>query len=182
MYYNSLTMTASGNPVNLVAIGGLVITALGLLYLVLKDRRKVSVKAEDVASRGLGDFEAVLGVTVVNTGHRPITIIGFSLDFSDKHSLISGVLSVEDSDVYYRIIDRTADSDDINKRIDDGESMRVFFDYNKISQFMTIAGSNVELKAIYAHDAKHGTYKAKVPKYLKRKINKLGDRFGDDSS
>ena len=171
-------MTASGNPVDLVArwmaVGSLSISALSLLYVILKGRRKISVKANDVHYFSAGEvLESVLAVTVVNTGYRPITIAGYSIDFSDGSILGDGEVFYVDSRRRYNAIDHTSGSDDLPKKIEDGDPANAYFEYDQIGEFMVRIGGDIELKAIYAYDAEHGKHKAKVPKDLKKKIDWL---------
>ncbi len=171
-------MTTVENPVDLVArwmaIGSFAISAVGFLYLVLKDRRKISVKAENVDRYyEKKDLKSVLCLTVVNTGHRSIKITGFMFDFSKRNFLISGAIYKGESDGHYLMINSAAESDDLPKLIKDGESVKVFFEYDRIGHFMLSRGPDVELEAIYAFDVEYSRHKAKVPKYLKDKINSL---------
>ena len=180
-------MTVSESSVDVVArvlaVLNFGLSLIGFGYLALKDRRRVKVKAENARQvRGVDDLGSVLSVSVVNTGHRPITITGIGLDFSEGDMLANGAVYTADSDGLHGIIERSADSDSLPTLLEDGGVAQVKFDYNRNGQFMAELDEGAKLDGIYAYDAENEKHKAKVPKYLRDRINKLGESDDGDTS
>lgn len=171
-------MAESGTSVDYLAralaIGGFVLAAISLIYQYLKDRRRVKVKAENArrfeANQDLGTS---LSVVAFNSGHRSISVHGFSLNFDDGSVLGTGAIYVPDSDGHHGRMELTSDSDELGCLIEDGESIQVYFEYQRIIDFMLGLDESVKLDGIFAYDAECDRHKAKVPKYLREKINDL---------
>jgi len=180
-------MTASETSVDvlarILAIGGFTINALGFLYLILQGRRRISVKAYNTHRFHAGeDVGGMLDITIVNTGHRAVTIGGVRFDFSDKNYLISSKVHEDDRDGHYRMINCIYRPIALPKRIEDGESVSLYFDFEHIGNYMIERGSNIDLLNIYVFDIKSKKYKAKVPKGVFKIINRLTNNRDDDSS
>ena len=165
-----------------LAVGGFLINAIGLLFVFWRTRRRVSVRAENSRIFHNGeDLGSRLSVVALNEAYRPISIVGFSIDFSNGGTLSTGVSYVADSDGLIGLIERTGDSDVLPAPLNDGEFATVYFDYDRIGGFLSKLDDDVVFKDIYAYDAANRKHKAKVPKYLRKNINGLRAKFKDST-
>lgn len=175
---NRAIMIENGTSVDYMAralaIGDFALAAISLVYQYLKDQRRMKVRAENARRFEAGEYlDTSLSVVAFNSGHRSISIHGFSLNFDDGSVLGTGAIYVPDSDGHYGRMERTSDSDELGCLLEDGESTQVYFGYQRIIDFMLGLDEAVKLDGIYAYDAACERHKAKVPKHLREKINNL---------
>ncbi len=158
----------------LLSIAATLISLASLAFVLWKTRRRVTVTAHNTrVFQARQDLGTSLSVTAINDGYRRITITGFSLEFSDGSSLSVGDTYVEDSDGLFGLAKLTTDSDSLPKSLDDGDHAQVFFEYERILQHLLKVGEDVALTEIFAYDIANHKHKARVPKYVREKVNGL---------
>lgn len=137
--------------------GALLSTVLAVRELT-KDRRQVKITCNYALALPPGSNKTLsfISITVVNTGHRPIQIKQAGILLSNGSSIIQlenrlGVISLP-------------------KKLEDGESLSIMFDEDKIDkEIKKQRSNNIRLKKVFVSDVEGNIYTIRLPKFLKEK-------------
>jgi hypothetical protein len=157
----------------ILAVGGLLLGIINTAINIIQSRRSIKVFADNVVRIKDDHFREIqLSVTAV-AGYRPMLIEGVTVEFNTGDYMSLGSVFMGDSDGHMSVLETSADSDSLPAPLADGDKAEYFFQYDQIAEFMLDLGENVSVVGIYAHDAEHKKHKAKLPRYLRDKINNL---------
>jgi hypothetical protein len=152
-----------------IAIIGIILSIIKISYDFWKNRRRAKVRVEQAKLQG----KNAVSISVVNIGHRPTTVEGLGVFFADGRSLGAGNLYITDDQTKIVTYDSDIYSTDFPMRIEDGEPAKVFYDFETLEKYY---GDGTHISSIIAWDAEGNEYKGKMPKYLKKRLDKFKDR------
>ena len=111
-----------------IAIIGIILSAIKILYDWWRDRRRAKVRVEQAKVQG----QDSISLSLVNVGHRPTTIEGLGVFFDDGRALGSGHLYLSEGRAKVVTYDSDIYSTDFPKRIEDGEPAKVFNSFDTL--------------------------------------------------
>jgi len=149
-----------------IAIIGILLSAAKIFYDWWRDRRRAKVIVEQAKLRG----KNAVSISVVNIGHRPTMIEGLGVFFDDGRVLGSGHLYLTEGRAKVVTYDTDIYSTDFPMRIEDGEPAKVYYGFDILKEYY---GAGARIDAIIAWDAEGHAFKGRIPRYLKRCLEKL---------
>ena len=123
-----------------------------------KDKRRVKVVCRHALAFPPGNNKAwnFISISVVNIGHRPIQINQAGILLSDGNSVTQ--------------LESKAGKIPLPKKLEDGESLEIMFDADKIEQALkNHENKKTKFTKAYVSDAEGNRYTSQLPKYLKDK-------------
>ena len=159
----------------IVAIAGLALSAVKIVYDLWRDRRRAKVIVDQAKIRG----SSTMSVSIVNTGHRPTTINGLGVFFDNGRILGTG--HVRDDEGIAKVVTYDSDvySTELPMRIDDGEPANIYYPLDTLDSVYAEGGRII---SIVAWDAEGREYKGKMPRYLKKRLEERPDQNSEEAN
>lgn len=144
------------------AVYGAVVSTIGLtlsiilaIWQISRERRNLKVTCNLAFATPVQDkvLEFVT-ITAVNSGHRPITVIEAGLRIGDNMTVSQ--------------LDNRTFKYPLPKKLEDGESVIIYFDYEVIHQaYEELSKEHGRYKYSFVRDAENKIYKVELPRILK---------------